>query len=303
MERGIKDDDKFRRLWDMLMLLSRDEGVSFEEINKESGISRRTAYRYFQSLRNVGFVIERNGKHYRIPTTTGPYNKLSDLLFFTEEEAALLSDALQALDAPTGRKQKLLKKIMAFFQSEIPIAKIAPRKSQPNIKKTAVAMEAGKQLDFLYPNSEAPQEYKEHLVEPFEFHDDLTGFWAYDLHRQENVFFRASRMQRVKITQNPMQHNGKHKPGSRDYFHSAWNGPLIGIVINMNGHAFDYMRQNYPLAARQAKRNGRNCYVFEGNVAGFEGVTSFLLANAGHVEIVSPLELKHYVGEKAKVFL
>jgi predicted DNA-binding transcriptional regulator YafY len=56
--------------------------------------------------------------------------------------------------------------------------------------------------------------------------------------------------------------------------------------------------EEYPLAEKHIKRKNDNSYVFETEVAGFEGIGRFALGLIDEITIHHPESLKTYIKEK-----
>ena len=50
----------------LLLHLSGSFGYSLNEIQEKFSFSKRSAYRYLQILREVGFVVDKNGEYYKV---------------------------------------------------------------------------------------------------------------------------------------------------------------------------------------------------------------------------------------------
>jgi len=60
----MNDQAKIERTIKLMLLLSGSFGYAIDEISEKFDISSRTVYRYIETFRNVGLVIEKNNNGY-----------------------------------------------------------------------------------------------------------------------------------------------------------------------------------------------------------------------------------------------
>ncbi|MGC6415065.1 MAG: HTH domain-containing protein [Bacteroidia bacterium] len=84
------DQAKFQKMLEVLLMLDCKYGRTIQELSDRFDISQRTVYRYFDTFKQVGFVIENNSGYFRIDKENSTAQDISQLLHFTEEEAFIL---------------------------------------------------------------------------------------------------------------------------------------------------------------------------------------------------------------------
>ncbi|NPA37206.1 MAG: HTH domain-containing protein, partial [Chlorobi bacterium] len=90
----MNDQAKIERVIRLIILLSKHFGLTIKEIADKLEVSERTAYRYIETFRNAGLIIEKNKNGFFKLEKNNPYNKeLNDLLHFSEEESYILQKA------------------------------------------------------------------------------------------------------------------------------------------------------------------------------------------------------------------
>src|SRR5512133_2019846 len=71
---------------------------TIDEIKSRFEFSERTVYRYLETLREVGFILEHEHGGYKLDMNEGTGKSIGDLLHFSKEEAYILSRAIQSID-------------------------------------------------------------------------------------------------------------------------------------------------------------------------------------------------------------
>ncbi|MEO6683508.1 MAG: HTH domain-containing protein, partial [Ginsengibacter sp.] len=83
------DQKKMQRLLRLLMLLSGNRRFTVKEILEKLECSKRTAYRYLETLEICGFFLEKHEATYRLQKGSQT-SSLQKLLHFSEEDVAVL---------------------------------------------------------------------------------------------------------------------------------------------------------------------------------------------------------------------
>lgn len=94
----MADQAKFQKMLEVLLMLDCNYGRTISELSDRFDISQRKVYRYFDTFKQVGFVIENNNSYFRIDKENATAQDISQLLHFTEEEAFILSKTIHAID-------------------------------------------------------------------------------------------------------------------------------------------------------------------------------------------------------------
>lgn len=81
------DQAKIERVLQIMICLTNNHYMTVEDLSKRLGTSTRTIYRYIETLKSVGFLVEKRGNIYRIRKNSPYFKDISPLVHFTEEEA------------------------------------------------------------------------------------------------------------------------------------------------------------------------------------------------------------------------
>ena len=83
------DQPKIERVLRLMTILTGNARYTVQDIAQMMGTSSRSIYRYMDTLKGAGFVVERvDGTIYRCAALKRPYPDLNKMVYFSEEEAA-----------------------------------------------------------------------------------------------------------------------------------------------------------------------------------------------------------------------
>lgn len=139
-------------------------------------------------------------------------------------------------------------------------------------------------------------------VEVFDFTDDGTSVWCYDLEKNGVRLFHIARIGYVTITQQAWSHQNKHRQGVMDVFNMTGNAP-INICLRLNLRAKNLLLEEYPRAKNYLSKETDNSWLLTTEVYNLRGVGRFFMGLANSIEIVSGPELVAYVKEYCHTYL
>ena len=117
----MSDQAKFQKMLEVLLLLDCQYGRTIAELSERFEISQRTVYRYLDTFKQVGFVIENTNGYFKIDKENATVQEISHLLHFSEEEAFILSKAIHSIEDTDEIKSKLvnLNKIYLYRMTHV----------------------------------------------------------------------------------------------------------------------------------------------------------------------------------------
>lgn len=144
----MAEQAKFQKMLEVLLMLDCKYGRTIQEISERFVVSQRTVYRYFDTFKQVGFVIENNNGYFKINKEESTSQDISQLLHFTEEEAFILSKAIHAIEDGSEQKEKLVKKLYSLYDFDRVIYAITKKEDTENIYNLIQAIKQQKQVVF-----------------------------------------------------------------------------------------------------------------------------------------------------------
>jgi predicted DNA-binding transcriptional regulator YafY len=293
----MSDQIKFRRMLEILMLLSGNFGYTVDEIADKFQTTSRTIYRYIETFKAVGFkVIKRDG-FFRIDKKDSRFRDLSELVHFSKEESILLSRAIHLISDENKFKSDLYEKLYYLFDKEGIANNLITREHSVNALKLKKAVSSGETVVLKNYSSSNSKTQKDRIVEPFSFSSIYDSVWAYDVEGGLCKTFKIARIGEVILTGENQKHENLHLEKDIDVFRFSGD-KRINICFNMTQIAYNLLIEEYPLAERYVTENESNSYCFNGWVASFIGVSRFLLGLMEEVSINSPDSLRQYLNAK-----
>lgn len=288
---------KLKKMLEILLLLDCNYGRTISEISRRFELSERTVYRYFDTFKQVGFIIENNNGYFKIDKFNYTSKDISHLLHFSEEEAFILSKAIHSIDDDSEFKDKLVRKLYSIYDFDRVVYAIAKKEETENIFNLIQAIKHQKQVLLKEYKSSNSKNIRDRIVEPIDFTRNYTGVWCYDTEDNTNKIFKASRILSVNILDKSWKNITKHKVGVVDIFRMHSYNP-ISIQLELSLVAYNLILEEFPLSEKYIEKIDDNSYNLTTEVGNFIGVGRFILGLPGEIEVVSPNELKEYIDKK-----
>lgn len=297
----MSNQPKIQRTLELLLMLNCKYGRSIEDITNHLDVSRRTAYRYIETLRDAGFVIDKKesfGKYfYRINKEDSRERDISELLHFTKEEAYILSKAIHSIDEENELKIKLIKKLYSLYDFDRVAVPIIKKENSENIHSLTDAINNKKQVKLINYHSSNSGRIYDRVVEPFGFTTNFIAVWCYDTEDQENKIYKTSRIENVQLLDEKWHYENSHQAAFMDVFRIS-SYQKIPVRLTLSLLAKNLLTEEYPLAEQYIRKENDNSYLFETDVASLAGVGRFVMGLIDEIEIHQPQSLKEYIREK-----
>ena len=112
------DQPKIERMLRVMQLFSSNTKYTLDELSDKLGISKRSLFRYIDTFKNAGFVVQRIDEGvYKMTTYNKEYSDLSQLVYFSQEEAIVVSRLIENLSSTNAMKAGLKQKLAAVYDS------------------------------------------------------------------------------------------------------------------------------------------------------------------------------------------
>lgn len=288
------DQTKITKLLRLMKLLTGNVNRTIDSLAAEMGLTSRSIYRYIDTIREAGFVVNKlYGNVYAMGKVGRGLSDFNKLIYFTEEEAYIVAKMINSIDNNNILKRDLQRKLASVYDSTSIANYIDNPANANNVEALANAIKNKKQVILKHYESAHSDEAKDRLVEPIEFTANMIDIWAFDVDKSENRMFKVSRIQEVESTDIYWHFKNKHKVSKPDVFRMT--GPMFEkISLQLNTRAKTLLLEEFPLARKDLKRiDGK--WVLTTNIHSLEGAGRFVIGLAADVKIIEGEALQEYV--------
>ena len=288
------DQTKITKLLRLMKLLTGNVSRTIDQLAAEMGITSRTIYRYIDTIREAGFVVNKlYGNVYAMGKVGRGLSGFNKLIYFTEEEAYIVAKMINGIDNNNVLKRDLQRKLASIYDSTSIANFIDNTATAANVEALADAIKRRKQVVLKHYESAHSDEAKDRRVEPIEFTTNMIDIWAYDVENADNRMFKVARIQEVEVTDDDWAFKSMHKVQRPDLFRMT--GSLNEIIsLQLDTRAKSLLLEEFPLAEKELRReNGK--WILTTRINSLEGVTRFILGLAADIRILEGENLRDYI--------
>lgn len=288
------------RILRLLMMLSGTKRYSMREMESRLGMSARNIRRDFETIETAGFILERDNG-YRLSTDDTDNKNLKNLLHFSEEEASILYQTLSMIEGDSPVKERLVRKMNTFYDLKV-LEQLRQTDDLTKVQTIRQSIKEKKQVRLVNYRSSNSNSIEDRNVEAFDFLPDYRTVWCYDPRALACKQFKLARMQSVELLPTGWRYPEKHQKPFTDIFRISATVERAKVELHLSLKAYNLLIEEYPLAAAHIKPAPPG-YLLKAPVAGFSGISRFVLGLPGEIEIIKPVALKKYIITQAEKFL
>ena len=288
------DQTKITKLLRLMKLLTGNVSRTIDQLAVEMGITPRTIYRYIDTIRESGFVVNKlYGNVYAMGKVGRGLSDFNKLIYFTEEEAYIVAKMINGIDNNNVLKRDLQRKLASIYDSTSIANYIDNTATAANVEALADAIKRRKQVVLKHYESAHSDEAKDRRVEPIEFTTNMIDIWAYDVENADNRMFKVARIQEVEVTDDDWAFKSMHKVQRPDLFRMT--GSLNEIIsLQLDTRAKSLLLEEFPWAEKELRReNGK--WILTTRINSLEGATRFILGLAADIKILEGENLRDYI--------
>lgn len=283
-------------------ILERPYGYTKQQLADIYGVCKDTISGDFEAFETGGFLLDKDEKNRYALKVDKPLKQLKDLLHFSEEDQALLHQAIDNLPAGTERQQNLKNKLNALYDFRR-LGHSYLRK--PHLAKVDLLLQAQaekRQVRLIGYRSSNSNTISDRLVETFHVSPPDDTLQAFDVDKHILRHFRISRITRVQLTDISWQYEGHHNIMRTDPFRIV-NNDQVMIHLRLGVGAYNELVERYPLTKSYLEETeDPNVFDFQCMVnRNFFGLTNFILGfHHQIIEVVAPDELREHLRREAE---
>ena len=288
------DHGRILRLLNLMKLLSSNVDYTIRELMDRLAISRRSIFRYLDTLRIAGFAVAKKGTNiHKLLSMPKEGINLSTLIHFSEEEAYLLHNLIGALTSDCQVAINLENKLAALFDATSVTEIIGNKITGENIMRLRQAIDEKKQVTLVRYESGNTMSISDRLVEPIKFSSNYRDVYAYEVSTGITKVFKISRISQVEVSLADWKNEDKHEKIETDCFRMAGKED-IPVTLKMTLKAKNLLIEEYPLASKYVSYDGKSWW-FRGNVKDLAGVGRFVIGLADQMDIIDSPALVNYL--------
>lgn len=296
------DHGRILRLLNLMKLLSSNVDYTIRELMDRLAISRRSIFRYLDTLRIAGFAVAKKGTNiHKLLSMPKEGINLSTLIHFSEEEAYLLHNLIGALTSDCQVAINLENKLAALFDATSVTEIIGNKITGENIMRLRQAIDEKKQVTLVRYESGNTMSISDRLVEPIKFSSNYRDVYAYEVSTGITKVFKISRISQVEVSLADWKHEDKHEKIETDCFRMAGKED-IPVTLKITLKAKNLLIEEYPLASKYVSYDGEYWW-FRGNVKDLAGVGRFVIGLADQIQVIGSEELVNYIRDFSNNFL
>lgn len=290
------DQPKIERMLRVMQLLSSNTKYTLDELARKLDLSKRSLFRYIDTFKNAGFVVQRIDEGvYKMTTYNKEFSDLSQLVYFSEEEAIVISHLIENLDGTNALKAGLKQKLAAVYDATSISDYIDNKGKSEVIETLANAVKGKKQVALTgYASSHSGKD-KDYIVEPYKFTKDFVDIIAFDTAACVNKIFKISRVKDARMLDN-WQFEDKHEEQPIDSFRMS-GSPLEHVRLKLTLRAKNLLTEEYPVTGVEVTQVKRSWF-WEGDINSLEGIGRFVLGLPQDVSVEEGPRLKAWLAEK-----
>ena len=290
------DQPKIERLLRIIkMLQDPDVDYTIDEIAERLQVSARTVYRYLDTFKSVGYVVvNKSNQVKKLCIQNRKGIDFSKLICFSDEEAFLIDQLIEALDETNMLKQNLRKKLSAVYDCVPIIQTVVHGKRAANVTRIVDAIKMKRQVVLKNYYSSSSNSVRDRLVEPFELMPNYVQVWCYEPESGKNKMFRVSRIEETEVLSDDWQFESLHKSKVVDNFRCAKEETYrVKLILSVRAH--NLLVEEFPQSSKDLTKMEDGRWLLDTLVQGLEGVGRFVIGLSMDIEIVESEELKVYL--------
>ena len=288
------DQPKIERVLRLMKMMTGNTNYTVEDMAERLGTSYRSVYRYIDTFKEAGFVVHKlEGGVYRLGKESRYFKEISQLIHFTDEEAYIVNQLIEALDNTNVIKQNLRKKLTSVYNCTSLAECVVEGKNAININHLVEAIGGHKQVVLKRYASSHTGIARDRLVEPFGFTTNYVQVWCYEPESGLNKLFNTARIGSVEVLAEGWKHTKLHHEGYIDIFRiTGFEQKRVQLELGMM--ARNLLVEEYPLASRDLTPIDEGHWLLDTMVCDYVGIGRFVMGLADDIRILTP-EFEEYI--------
>ena len=289
------DQPKLERMLRLMKLMTGNVNYTVNDLAERLGTTYRSIYRYIETFKDAGFVVKRlEGGIYKLGKESRYFKDISQLVHFTDEEAHIVNQLIEALDDTNMLKQNLRRKLTSVYDCTSMAASIVKGRNATNVNLLLEAMDGRRQVMLRDYASSNTGIVRDRVVEPFGFTTNYVQVWCYEPESGSNKIFKTSRIGSVVVLDETWQYVDLHAEGHIDIFRmTGFEQHRVQLRLGMLSR--NLLIEEYPLAERDLRPLDDGHWLLDTQVCDYKGVGRFVMGLLEDIEILDTPALRDHI--------
>jgi predicted DNA-binding transcriptional regulator YafY len=297
MPKDTEYGTKIRLLRILRALIEQPRRYTRQELAEQYCVDAGTITKDFQAFVTAGFEMDYDERYRYFFLRDKVLKRASELLYFSEEERALLYEAVDNLRTTPENQTLLKQKLHSLYDySRLGFANLR-RPYLTKIDLLKQAKDENKMVVLEEYHSSNSSQVSNRLVEPFHIAAEDDMLHAYEVEKKAIRHFRITRFVRVKITDRPWEHKNHHSVMNTDPFRIVTN-QQVNVHLRLSVGARNELLERYPLTRKYIEQTADpNFFDFQANVNhDFFGLSNFILGFYHlDIQVLAPNTLREHL--------
>ena len=290
----------FFRWLDVIRAISGDKILSAPDIAKVLGTSLRNAYYVIKALSAYGFFVNHNKLGYNLDAASPFFRDINESVSLNVDQAFFLYRMLIGKDMDNPMAAKIMLKFKRFYHFDVLGGSEKNYGPYTNYLLLQKAIKDRKCVVLHNYASSNSLTVRDRYVEPFMFLGEDTDVRAYEMESGINKTFKISRISIVEILDREWENVNKHRNAFTDMF--MYSGEVRHhVLLRLDVSSYNCMQEEYPHSIFSLRPDDDTHWLFEADVANYEGIARFIMGLFDHIEVLEDDCLKKYLSDKIKV--
>lgn len=285
-----------------MKLMTGNINYTIDDLAERLDISYRSVYRYIDTFKQAGFVVQKNGEVYRLGKESRYFKDISQLIHFTDEEAYIVNSLIDGLDDNNMLKQNLRRKLASVYNCTALADSLVKGKNAINIHAVIESIEQHRQIVLHNYASSHTGEIRDRRVEAFAFTTNYIQIWCYDLDDNSNKLFKSARIDSVELLETPWSATEQHRQGYMDIFRMS-SYTLTEVKLELGVMAHNLILEEFPLSERDMVQTSADSWLLTTKVCDLHGVARFVTGLMHDIRIVDSPALEEFIADYSTKYL
>lgn len=298
------DQAKLERLLKIIKLMTSNVRYSVDDIAQRLNTSPRTIYRYVNTFKDAGFVVDESRKSIPRLLKESPFFKdISELIHFSEEEAHIINQLIESLDPTNMLKQNLRRKLTSIYDCTSVVRCVVKEQNATNVTAIVDSIKEKRQIILHDYASAHSNSIRDRLVEAIEFTTNYEQIWCYDIENRANKLFKTSRIGNVEQLETPWQYEAEHNICRPDIFRMISYDSPKHVQLRLSLRARNLLIEEYPLSEKELTELNDGYWLLNTMVNDYKGIGRFTMGLLNDIEIIDSPEFEEYIRNEVKEYM